>query len=307
MRWIRDPAQTPPCVLVLGMFDGVHRGHQALLERGMKLARERRVPLTVCTFEPHPMEVLRPDLAPRRLTTPIERARLMAAFGADVLAEIRFTRTLADLEPEAFLADMTARFRPPAVVCGYNFSYGRDGRGDGDSLSAWASAHGFLAEIVPAVCDGGKPVSSTRIRGCLSAGDVAEAARLLGHDYSLTGPVQHGKRQGRTMGFPTVNVRIPPHKILPSYGVYACTVTYRGAEHPGIVNVGRHPTLPEGGVTVEAHILDDAPDLYGETVRVTFLRHLRPEKPFRSKEELTAQIAHDKAEALDFFAARRDG
>ena len=301
MRWIRDPGSLEPCVLVLGMFDGVHRGHQALLARGLDMAEAKGLPLVVCTFEPHPLEVLRPDLAPKRLTTPLARAALMAACGADILAELRFTRSLADQEPEDFLAGMAARFQPADVVCGYNFTFGRSGRGDDAFLSARADAYGFGVEIVPAVCVGGKAVSSTRIRGCLAAGDVSEAARLLGHTYTLTGPVQHGKQQGRTMGFPTANVGIPPRKQLPAYGVYACGLRYRGEDHPGIVNVGRHPTLPEGGVTVEAHILDDDPDLYGEPVRVSFLRHLRPEKPFRGKEELTAQLQRDRQEAFRFF------
>ena len=301
MRWIRDPHSTEPCVLVLGMFDGVHRGHQALLSRGLEIAEAKSLPLVVCTFEPHPLEVLRPDLAPKRLTTPLERTVLMARCGVDILAELRFTRELADLEPEAFLADMADRFHPEAVICGYNFSFGRGGLGDGDYLKARAGDFGFEAVVVPAVCVAGKAVSSTRIRGCLAAGDVSEAARLLGHTYTLTGRVQHGKQQGRTMGFPTANVGIPHGKQLPAYGVYACGVLYRGAEHPAIVNVGRHPTLPEGGVTVEAHILDENPDLYGEPVRVSFLRHLRPEKPFRGKEELTGQLKRDRQAAFRYF------
>ena len=302
MRWIRDPQSLGPCVLVLGMFDGVHRGHQALLERGLEIAENKALPLVVCTFEPHPLEVLRPDLAPKRLTTPLERAALMASCGADILVEMRFTRELADLEPEDFLADIAARFHPDTVVCGYNFTFGRSGRGDGAFLLEKAAAFRFDVEIVPAVCVAGKVVSSTRIRGCLAAGDVSEAARLLGHTYTLTGAVEHGKQQGRTMGFPTANVGIPHRKQLPAYGVYACGLRYRSEEHPGIVNVGRHPTLPEGGVTVEAHILDESPDLYGEPVCVSFLRYLRPEKPFRSKEELTEQLKHDRQQACQFFS-----
>lgn len=301
MRWIRDPERTEPCVLVLGMFDGVHRGHQALLERGLALAREKGVPLTVCTFEPHPLEVLRPDIAPPRLTTPLERARRMAECGADILCVCAFTRALADSEPGAFLDRMAHVFRPVYAICGYNFSFGRGGRGDGAMLAAYAAEHGFGAEVIPAVEIGGEPVSSTRIRLLIQQGEVSEAARLMGDAYSLTGRVEHGKRMGHRLGFPTVNVAVPRHKVMPAYGVYCCGLTVSGAEYPSVVNVGRHPTLPEGHVTVEAHALRPLPELYGEMARVRFLRFLRPERTFPDTEALSRQIAQDTARAEAFF------
>ncbi len=304
MRWIRDPASTDPCVLVLGMFDGVHRGHQALLERGLEAAGERGVPLTVCTFEPHPLEVLRPDIAPPRLTNPLERARRMAECGADVLCVFGFTRETADMEPEDFLDRMTDIFHPVHAICGYNFSFGRRGRGDGEMLVRYAQAHGFGAEVIPAVEIGGEPVSSTRIRLLVQEGRISEAARLLGEAYAITGRVAHGKRMGHRLGFPTVNVTVPPHKVMPAFGVYCCGLTVDGAEHPAVVNVGRHPTLPEGPVTIEAHALRPLPELYGEMARVRFLRFLRPEQVSPDTEALSRRIAADSAEAEAFFAGK---
>ncbi len=303
MGWIRDPEQTEPCVLVLGMFDGVHRGHQALLTRGMALAGEQGVPLTVCTFEPHPLEVLRPDIAPPRLTTPLERARRMAECGVDVLCVCAFTRTVADLEPEAFLERMASVFRPVYVICGYNFSFGRGGRGNGAMLLDFAAAHGFRAEVIPAVEIGGEPVSSTRIRALVRDGNVSEAARLLGDAYSIAGRVEHGKRMGHRLGFPTVNVAVPANKVMPAYGVYCCGLTLEGREVPAVVNIGRHPTLPEGAVTIEAHALAPLPETYGEMARVRLLRFLRPEQTFADTEALSAQIARDTEAARTFFGA----
>ncbi len=303
MRWIRDPERTDPCVLVLGMFDGVHRGHQALLERGLETARRAGVPLTVCTFEPHPLEVLRPDIAPPRLTTPLERARRMAECGADILCVCAFTRALADSEPADFLDRMTAVFRPVHAICGYNFSFGRGGRGNGAMLAAYAARHGFGADVIPAVEIAGEPVSSTRIRLLVQSGEVGEAARLLGDAYSIAGRVEHGRRIGHRLGFPTVNVAMPAHKVIPAYGVYCCGLTVGGTEYPAVVNVGRHPTLPGGHATIEAHALRALPEFYGEMARVRFLRFLRPERTFPDTDALKAQIALDRARAAAFFGA----
>ena len=301
MQWIRDPARTSPCVLVLGMFDGVHRGHQALLERGRAVAAEKGVPLTVCTFEPHPLEVLRPEAAPPRLTTPMERARRMAECGVDVLCVRTFTAALAASEPEAFLDEMTRVFRPVHVICGYNFSFGHRGRGDGALLTAYAAAHGFTAEVIPAVTIGGEPVSSTRIRLLVQEGRVSDAARLLGAAYAIAGRIEHGKRMGHRLGYPTANVTVPPRKVLPAYGVYSCGLTVRGGEVPAVVNVGRHPTLPEGHVTIEAHALDPLPELYGEPARIRFLRFERPETRFPDADALSEQIGRDLHAAMVFF------
>ncbi len=303
MRILRDPKKLNPCVLVLGMFDGVHRGHQALLMKGDELAQSMVYPLAVCTFDPHPLKVLRPDRMPPLLTTLPEKARLMAQFGVDGLCITTFDRDRADQSPEDYMAEMVEVYQPVAVVCGYNFTFGKGGKGNGEMLRAYGQEHGFETIIVPEVDIDGAPVSSTRVRENLSRGDVRTAARLMGHPFTLTGKVRSGKALGRTMGFPTANVTIPQGKALPAFGVYCCWLETEKGYHEAVVNVGRHPTLPEGSVTVEAYVPDAQLDLYGKTVRLTFLHHLRMEQRFDSVEDLKAQMAQDTENCRAYFAS----
>lgn len=303
MRMVRDPVQLAPCVLVLGMFDGVHRGHQALLTRGGELADAADQPLAVCTYDPHPMRVLRPDNPPPMLTTLPEKAALMAAFGVDDLCVTAFTREKADQPPEAYLAELARVYRPSTVVCGYNFSFGRGGRGDPAMLRDYGEKHGFRVAVVPEVTLEGATVSSTRIRRLLREGALAQATRLMGHAYTLTGRVEGGKHIGRTMGFPTANVTPPPDKVLPAFGVYACWLEAGGRFYPAVVNVGRHPTLPEGPVTVEAYALDTSLSLYDQKVRLTFLWFQRPERRFDGVDDLRAQIARDAEACRAYFTS----
>lgn len=299
MRILRNPAQTPPCVLALGTFDGVHRGHQALLMRGGELAAALGAPLAVCTFEPHPLRVIRPEATPPLLTALPEKAALMAGFGVDLLCVTSFTAARAAQTPEDYMEELKRVYRPLAVVCGYNFTFGRAGRGTGETLRQ----AGFETVVMPEVTLEGEAVSSSRVRHALRSGDIALASRLMGHAYTLTGVVADGKHIGRTMGFPTANVTVPRGKTLPAFGVYACYLEARGAVHPAVVNVGRHPTLPEGAVTVEAHALDANLSLYGQRARLTFLRFQRPERAFGSVDELRGQIARDAEECRAWFAA----
>ena len=301
MRILRDPVDMPRCVLVLGTFDGVHLGHQALLMKGGELARERNCLLAVCTFEPHPLRVLRPEVAPPLLTTLPERAALMAGYGVECLCVTTFTRSRAAQSAEEYMAELRRLYRPAAVVCGYNFTFGQGGRGHGETLRE----AGFETVIVPEVTLDGAGVSSTRVRQALQAGDLSLATRLLGHAYTLTGRVADGKHIGRAMGFPTANVTVPRGKVLPAFGVYACWLETAQGYYPAVVNVGRHPTLPEGDVTVEAYALDASLSLYGQRVRLTFLRFQRPERTFDGMEALQAQIARDTEECRAYFASLR--
>lgn len=306
MKVLRDPRRLNPCVLVLGMFDGVHRGHQALLMRGGELAQEMDFPLNVLSFEPHPLRVLAPEKAPPLLNTLPEKARIMQSFGVDNLCITTFDHARAEQSPEDFMEEMVETYAPVVVVCGFNFTFGQGGSGNGRMLREYGKKHGFRTVVVSEVIVEGETVSSTRIRGLLSQGDIPMVNRLLGTAYTLSGRVEDGKHLGRTMGFPTANVHLPSQKALPAYGVYDCWMeTADGAFHPAVVNVGRHPTLPEGHVTVEAHVLTrdgDPIDLYGQHVRLSFLRYQRGEHCFASKEELQAQITRDADEARAYFA-----
>lgn len=304
MKILRNPTRLTPCVLVLGMFDGVHRGHQALLMRGGELAQEMNFPLCVLSFEPHPLRVLAPHKAPPLLNTLPEKARIMQSFGVDYLSITTFNRERADQSPEDFMEEMVSIYAPVVVVCGFNFTFGKGGAGTGKMLREYGKKHGFRTVVVPEVMVDGATVSSTRIRKVLAEGDIPTVNRLLGTGYTLSGKVEGGKQLGRTMGFPTANVALPKHKALPAFGVYDCWLeTTDGAFHPAVVNVGRHPTLPEGNVTVEAHVLTEEPiDLYGQHVRLSFMRYQRPEQRFESKEDLQAQITRDVEEAKAYFA-----
>lgn len=303
MRILRDPETVKPCVLVLGMFDGVHRGHQKLLMKGVELSEANRLPLVVCTFEPHPLKVLYPSKAPALLTTLTERAQIMASFGVDCFCINRFTRDVADQHYEEYLANLIRTYQPQHIVCGYNFTFGKGGEGNAEVLEACGLVYGYETHIVPEVVLEGATVSSTRIRVLLQEGDIHSVNRLLGHAYTLAGKVVDGKHIGRTLGFPTANVDIPKGKALPAYGVYACWLQAEDRSYPAVVNVGRHPTLPEGSVTVEAYVLDANLDLYDKKVRLSFLHHQRGEQKFDSVDALREQIARDTQAAREYFAS----
>lgn len=303
MKILRNPESAKPCVLVLGMFDGVHRGHQKLLMKGVELAEEHRLPLVVCTFDPHPLKVLRPEQAPKLLTTLTERAQIMASFGVDFFCINTFDRERANQHYEEYLAELVRIYQPQHIVCGYNFTFGKGGEGDADVLEASGMVYGYETHIVPEVVLEGAAVSSTRIRSLLAEGDIRGVNRLMGHAYTMSGRVVDGKHIGRTLGFPTANVDVPKGKALPAYGVYACWLHAEDRSYPAVVNVGRHPTLPEGHVTVEAYVLDADMQLYGKKVRLSFLHYQRPEKRFGSVEKLQAQIAQDTQDARNYFAS----
>ena len=228
MKILRDPKRLNPCVLVLGMFDGVHRGHQALLMRGDELAQEMDFPLSVLSFEPHPLRVLAPEKCPPLLNTLPEKARIMQSFGVDNLCITTFDRARADQSPENFMAEMVETYAPVVVVCGFNFTFGKGGAGTGKMLREYGKKHGFRTVIVAEVLVEGETVSSTRIRKVLATGDIPMVNRLLGTGYTLSGKVESGKQLGRTMGFPTANVAIPRHKALPAFGVYDCWLETTG-------------------------------------------------------------------------------
>ena len=291
------PRNSPPCVVALGAFDGVHLAHRAILGTAVSRARELGVSSVACTFDPHPMEVLQPDRAPVPITTMQERLALIAAIGVDGTVIVPFTAETAAIEPEVFVKDaLLARLRAREVVVGFNHTFGRGARGNTKLLEELSRSLGFRAHVVPPLSVDGVPVSSSTIRSALQRGDVEYAARLLGRPYSIAGEVVQGAGRGRTLGFPTANVR-PERPLLVATGVYVCRAELGEASHDAVVNVGVRPTFGEHVVAVEAYVLDFSGDLYGRRLALHFLRRVRGEMKFPSVDALREQIARDVASA----------
>lgn len=302
MRVIRKPEKAGPRVVALGTFDGVHTGHRMLLQTARDYAMEYRIPLRVCTFNRHPMEVICPGKAPKILTTIPEKAAALTGCGVQEMELIRFDRREADMEPEAFLESLRERMDVRAVVAGWNYTFGRKGRGNAELLREDGRKHGYDVLIEPpASLPDGTAISSTLVRALLEKGDTEQAAELLNRPYSLTGTVVAGKREGRRLGFATANIEPSARKALPAYGVYLCRMETAENNLPALVNIGMTPTLPSGRETVEAHALEGNPDLYGRKVRLSILHRLRGEQKFCSREELARQIGRDREKALRFF------
>jgi riboflavin kinase / FMN adenylyltransferase len=303
MRIVRGlesvPPDSRPSVVALGIFDGVHLGHRAILATALSLARAAGLEAVACTFDPHPLEVLQPERAPGPITSLDERLTLIGDSGIDAVVVLAFTREFAAIEPEAFVKDvLLERLRAREIVVGYNHRFGRGARGDARLLQALADRSGFRAHVVPPRTVEGAVVSSTEIRAALSRGDVTTAARDLGRPYAIQGTVTAGAGRGRTLGFPTANIA-SDRAVLVARGVYRGRVHVGGCAHSAVVNVGVRPTFGETTLAVEAHLLDFAGDIYGQKVRLDFLERLRDELRFPSVEELRAQVARDIASARD--------
>ncbi len=316
MRTIYDfgPPTVPPlgsAVLTIGFFDGVHLGHQRLIERAEVLAAERGATAVVVTFWPHPSAVLRPEAAPPLLTTLAEKLRLLGDLGRlDATAVLPFDEALSRQSPESFL-DMIAAFcRPVALIEGPDFAMGHKRAGDLAFLRAAGQRRGFTVETYEERA-GGERISSSRIRALLQEGAVEEATRLLGRPYSLVGEVVEGDRRGRQLGFPTANLRLDARKLLPRSGVYAVRVRLPGearAAHAAVCNIGVCPTFGgEPRLIVEVHLLDAAMDLYGLELAIEVVARLRDERRFDGVDELTAQIGADADHARALLAGTSAG
>ena len=291
------PPDAGPSAVALGAFDGIHLGHRAILGTAVAQARQGKLSALACTFDRHPMEVLQPDRAPLPITTLDERLELIAGTGIDTTVVIPFTPAVAGIEPKAFVQDvLVGTLKAREIVVGFNHRFGRGARGDAQLLEALATPLGFRAHIVSALMVDGVAVSSSEIRSALQRGDLPAAARLLGRPYSIRGDVVRGAGRGRTLGFPTANVRTERPLGLP-VGVYVCRLQVGAREHQAVVNVGFRPTFGVNELAVEAHVLDFAGDLYDATVTLTFIRRLREERKFPSVDALKEQIALDVAAA----------
>ncbi|MCX7896029.1 MAG: bifunctional riboflavin kinase/FAD synthetase [Thermoanaerobaculum sp.] len=310
MEVLRDPSPWSELprggVVSVGNFDGVHRGHQELLRGAVARARERGVSAVGVTFWPHPERVLRPESELRLLTTRQQRVQLLARMGLDVLVELTFTKDFAATPPEHFAREfLFARLRPCEVHLGLNFRFGQGRQGDVGFLQTLGEELGFAVVGMPPLEDDLGPISSSRIRGLVASGAVEQAAQLLQRFYFVDGQVSVGKRLGRRLGFPTLNVE-PENELLPGKGVYitACFIPSFSRLFGGVTNVGVRPTLYENHrLIVETHLLDFTADLYREAVRLFFLKRLRDERRFPNVLALSAQVRQDVAQARAFFAA----
>jgi riboflavin kinase / FMN adenylyltransferase len=279
--------------MTMGTFDGVHRGHLALLKPLIAGAREAEAASVMVTFEPHPRCVLDPDHCPANLTTLDEKAWLLDQLGLDHVVVIPFTPQVAAMSPAAFMQRLLRGIQLRRIVIGESHRFGHGRRGDPALLRRLGTRHGFTVEVAPTLARGRAPISSSRIRRLVLLGQVRAAAQLLGRDYVIRSTVEHGVKRGRDLGFPTANLRISPNKLLPATGIYAVRVDVEDRRYAGALSVGFRPTFGGNTLTVEVYILDFDGDLYDRLLTVWFVQRLRGEKRFASVTTLQQQMTRD--------------
>jgi riboflavin kinase / FMN adenylyltransferase len=294
--WLSHP------VLALGNFDGLHRGHQKIIERVKRGAAEHGGTPMAMTFDPHPPRVVRPDKAPPLLMTKAQKLEALHQAGIRCVAVVRFTRELSEWDPETFVrAVLVEWLRVSEVWVGANFLFGHERSGNFSLLRMLGQRYGFRADKIDPVRYKDFVVSSTRVRRLVGEGRVDEAGALLGHGFYLDGRVVEGRRRGRELGFPTANIATD-NELLPPHGVYATTMTIDGIVYPGLTNIGVRPTFGEQDTTVETHLLGYSGDLYGQAVRLGFVLRLRDERKFDDVDALRAQIEADRRRAERLFS-----
>lgn len=301
-------AALPPVALTVGNFDGVHRGHQAMLERLTGEARRRRLASCVLTFEPHPREFFAPQAAPTRLTSLREKCELIAERGLERVHVQRFTPDFAALSPEAFVEHTLARrLNARWLLVGEDFRFGAKRAGDLAALKRLAARQGFEVTVMPVVAHAGARVSSSAVRAALAMGDLASAEALLGRPYSISGRVVHGRKLGRELGFATANVQLK-HNRPPLTGIYAVKVHGAAGEIlPAVASLGVRPTITASGRAVlEVHLFEFSGDLYRKHLRVEFLKKIRDEEKYSDLDALKAQIGRDCEAARRFLLEYRN-
>jgi riboflavin kinase/FMN adenylyltransferase len=291
-------------VATIGNFDGVHRGHRAILERLLSRGRADGHPTLLITFEPHPLKVLAPDRAPRMLTTSRQRLALLEATGIDFLLVLPFTVELAEVTAERFAREyLLEGLALRCVYVGENFNFGKGRAGNADLLARLCGELGIRAETVPEIRYLGSPISSSRIRRALLGGEVELAGELLGRPYGIEGTVVHGESRGAALGIPTANLDTP-NELIPQDGVYITEAVIDGRRSPAVTNIGSRPTFAGASYAVETHVLDSPGDLYGRAFEVRFRARLRQELKFSSPGALIEQVRRDIERAREYF---RDG
>jgi riboflavin kinase / FMN adenylyltransferase len=289
-----EEVDLPNSWLTVGVFDGVHRGHQQILKKLTAGAHANDAPAVVLTFDPHPASVLG-GREIKCLTLPDERANLLAQQGVDVVITERFTRELSTVTAHEFMAHLKRHLGLKHLLIGYDFALGKGREGNATRLTEIGAELGYSVEVVSALSDESGVISSTEIRKLIEVGNVEEAARLLGHSYSLQGPVVHGDARGRTIDVPTANIGYSQEKMIPARGIYACWAYLDHSRYQAAINIGINPTFTPDKqiVNVEAHLLDFRREIYGEEVRLEFVARLRNELKFDSVDALLEQIWKD--------------
>jgi riboflavin kinase / FMN adenylyltransferase len=294
-------------VVTVGTFDGVHRGHREVLREIVARAKRTGRRSVLVTFHPHPLRVVRPDMAPPLLTNPAEKKAFLAESGLEYAVFLPFTRALQEYSARRFVEEiLLGRIGMSELVIGYDHGFGKDREGTVDTMRELGAELGFAVDVVDAVSSGDAAISSTRIRRALAAGDVRDAARGLGRPYSIQGPVVHGAKRGRKLGFPTANISIgDPDKLVPLDGIYAVHGWVNGERIPGLLHIGPRPTFRGSPPTIELYLLDWSGDIYGREVRVEFCARIREVLPFSTVEALVEQMRADEVAAREIF--RRGG
>lgn len=296
------PAALRGCVLALGNFDGVHRGHAELAREAVGLAERLGRRPAALTFEPHPRSVFRPEEPVFRLTPPALKTELLGALGLSLTFVLPFDRTIAAIQAEAFVDDLLlGRLGAAGLVCGYDFHFGQGRRGAPEMLQKRCAGQGIPVVVVPPFARDGEPVSSTLIRTALEQGDVARAADFLGRPWFVRGVVAHGDKRGRGLGYPTANMHLARDCRL-KYGIYAVRMKIDGIWHDGVASFGSRPTFDDGAPRLETFVFDFSGDLYGKQVDVAFVAWLRGEAKFDSLEALIVQMDADSARAREILS-----
>jgi riboflavin kinase/FMN adenylyltransferase len=296
VQWTGDEPSLGPAAVAIGVFDGVHIGHQALLRDTVRFARERGVLSVALTFDRDPDQVVTPDHAAPQLLLLEDKLRYMSETGLDVILVVPFCSHVAGMQPDRFLDDMlTAAFDPQLVVVGYDFRFGAHASGDVETLRKHGEQASFDVMAHELLQVGGETVTSTRIRGCIAAGDVAAATELLGRYHRLVGRVTHGRGEGESLlGVPTANIRpVTVYAALPADGVYAGYTLVDGERQPSAISVGVPPSFPKALDCLEAHLLDWSGELYAKQVTIEFVEHIRPHETFTDAARLAARIQQD--------------
>ncbi len=279
--------------VAIGVFDGVHIGHQTLIRQTAERARQQGGRTLAATFDPLPIQALAPGAPPSALSDVEDRTRLLHAAGADDIVVFHFTKEFAALTADEFIRRLAEAGAVRQIFVGEDFQFGHERGGNVRTLAAAGPRYGFEVVVAPPVKLDGEIVSSTRIRNALLAGDVESAARLLGRPYAVSGTVVHGDKRGRALGFPTMNLAVPRERLLPRDGIYALWTTVNGQRVPAAASLGIRPTFDGGDRVLEAYLLDWSGDAYGDSVEAAFVKRLRDELRFASAAELSEQIARD--------------